>query len=59
MAPEPNPGPSASVATGNVAAVGLWRLFAVAMPHLAALGVMLQTETDLASRVGFLLSWGS
>jgi hypothetical protein len=58
MAPEPNPGPSASLATGNVVAVGFWRWLAVAMPHLAAFGVMLQTETDLASRVGFLLSWG-
>jgi hypothetical protein len=58
MALEPNLGPSASVATGNVATVGLWRWLAVAMPHLAALGVMLQTETDLASRAGFLLSWG-
>src|SRR5882724_170040 len=58
MAPEPNPGPSASVATGNIAAVGLWRRLAVAMPHLAAFGVMLATEPDLVSRTGFLLCWG-
>src|SRR6266849_884525 len=53
MAPAPNPGPSTTVA-----AVGVWRLLAVAAPHLAALAVMFQTETDLRSRAGFLLSWG-
>ncbi len=58
MAPAPNPGPSASLATGSLASVGLWRRLAVAAPHLAALGVMLQTETDFGSRAGFLLSWG-
>src|SRR5204863_2215703 len=30
----------------------------VAMPHLAALVIMLRTETDFGSRTGFLLSWG-
>src|SRR3982074_2248438 len=58
MAPAPNPGPTASVAAGGIAAIGIWRLLAVAAPHLAALAVMLQTETDLGSRTGFLLSWG-
>ena len=58
MAPAPNPGPSATVATGGVASVGIWRLLAVAAPHLAALAVMLHTETDFGSRTGFLLSWG-
>jgi sulfatase-like protein len=58
MAPAPNPGPSASLATGSLASVGLWRRLAVAAPHLAALGVMLQTENDFGSRAGFLLSWG-
>src|ERR1700738_1430593 len=29
-----------------------------AAPHPAALAVMLQTESDFGSRVGFLLSWG-
>src|ERR1700730_18158869 len=57
MAPAPNPGPSAAVARG-LASVGLWRLLAVAAPHLAGLAVMLQTETDFGSRIGFLLSWG-
>ena len=42
----------------GLASVGIWRLLAVAAPHLAALAVMLQTETDFSSRAGFLLSWG-
>jgi len=58
MASAPNPGPSAAVATGLIASIGIWRLLAVAAPHLAALAVMLQTETDFGSRIGFLLSWG-
>src|SRR5216684_4197908 len=58
MAPAPNPGPSTTVAAAGIAAVGIWRLLAVAAPHLAALAVMFQTETDLRSRAGFLLSWG-
>jgi hypothetical protein len=58
MAPAPNPGPTTTVAAGSLAAVGIWRLLAVAAPHLAALGVMFQTEIDFSSRVGFLLSWG-
>src|SRR5258707_15711501 len=56
MAPPPNPGPSATVA--GVASVGIWRRLAVAAPHLAALVVMFQTETDFPARAGFLLSWG-
>ena len=60
MVPAPNPGPSAAaVAAKGLASAGLWRLLAVAAPHLAALGVMLQTESDFGSRVGFLLSWVS
>src|SRR3984957_20327859 len=58
MAPAPNSGPSAAVVRGGIASVGIWRLLAVAAPHLAALAVMLETETDFGSRVGFLLSWG-
>ena len=42
----------------GLASIGIWRLLAVAAPHLAALAVMLQTETDFGSRTGFLLSWG-
>jgi len=40
------------------ASIGPWRLLAVAAPHLAALGLMLQTETDFGSRLSFILSWG-
>src|SRR5258706_13452426 len=58
MGPAPNPGPSAAAAIRSIASIGIWRLVAVAAPHLAALVVMLQTETDLGSRTGFLLSWG-
>src|SRR3954447_26186678 len=64
MAPAPNPdpgtglAPSAAVIRGGFASIGTWRLLAVAAPHLAALAVMLQTETDFAARTGFLLSWG-
>jgi hypothetical protein len=58
MATAPNPGPSSAVASAGVAAVGIWRLLAVAAPHLAALALMLQTETDFNARAGFLLSWG-
>src|ERR1700721_4865568 len=57
MAPAPNPGPPVHVAAAGLASVGIWRLLAVAAPHLAALAVMLQTETDLGSRTGFVLSW--
>jgi Sulfatase len=58
MSPAPNPGPSATAIAGGIASFGFWRLMAVAAPQLAALAVMLQTETDFSSRTGFLLSWG-
>jgi hypothetical protein len=58
MAPAPNPGPSATVVARGIAAMGIWRLSAVAMPHLAALVIMFRTETDLGSRAGFVLAWG-
>src|SRR6202158_2117865 len=58
MASPPNPGPTANVAAASLASVGIWRLLAVAAPHLAALAVMLHTQTGFGSRVGFLLAWG-
>jgi hypothetical protein len=58
MASAPNPGPPASVVSSGLASAGVYRLSAVAAPHVAALGLMLQTETDFGSRLGFLLSWG-
>src|SRR5580700_5488218 len=64
MAPAPNPapnppsGPSAAAAVGGLALIGIWRLLAVAAPHLSALAIMVQTETDFGSRICFLLSWG-
>lgn len=58
MAPAPNPGPTVSVAARGIAAIGIWRLFAMAMPHLAAVVLLLQTEPDFGSRTAFLLAWG-
>jgi phosphoglycerol transferase MdoB-like AlkP superfamily enzyme len=58
MAPPPNSSSFAAAISGGIAAVGIWRLLAVAAPHLGALLVMLQTETDFGARVGFLLAWG-
>lgn len=59
MASAPNPGPSATTAVlASVAALGIWRLLAVAAPHLAALALMYQTETDFGSRLSFALAWG-
>ncbi len=58
MAPPPNSSSSIAVVASGLAALGIWRLLAVAAPHLGALVIMLQTETDLGSRIGFLLGWG-
>src|SRR5438552_14687701 len=58
MAPAPNSGPSASVAARGIASIGVWRLLAVAAPQLGALAVMLDTEADFSSRLGFALAWG-
>jgi hypothetical protein len=57
MAPPPDPVPSTAAATA-AAPIGIWRLLAVAAPHAGALVVMLQTETDFNSRLGFGLTWG-
>src|ERR1700679_3050335 len=56
--PSNSPANAASIPTG-VVAVGIWRLLAVAAPHLAALGLMFATEVDFPARLFFLLSWGS
>ena len=58
MAPPPNSSPSVAAVASGIAAIGIWRLLAVAAPHIGALVVMLQTETDFGARVGFLLAWG-
>ena len=58
MAPAPNPGPSATALAAGLAAIGFWRLSAVAAPHMAALVIMLQTETNFGARIAFVLSWG-
>src|ERR1700760_2089722 len=58
MAPPPNSSSSAAAVASGIAAIGIWRLLAVAAPHVGALVVMLQTETDFGARIGFLLAWG-
>ena len=58
MASAPNPGLSAAAVAAGIASIGVWRLLAVAAPHMAALAIMFQTETDFGARTGFLLSWG-
>jgi hypothetical protein len=58
MASAPNPGPFATVASAGATSLGIFRLLAVAAPHLAALLLMLQTEADFGSRICFLLAWG-
>jgi hypothetical protein len=57
MAPPLNPVPSTTAATAATP-IGIWRLLAVAAPHLGALLAMLDTETDFSSRLGFVLAWG-
>jgi len=58
----PNPTPPVNLPPTGVVATGLasavCRLSAVAVPHLAALALMLETEIDFVSRLGFLLCWG-
>ena len=58
MAPAPNQGPPTAVAASGLGGIGVFRLLAVTAPHLAALVLMFQTETDFSSRLCFLLSWG-
>jgi hypothetical protein len=58
MAPAPNQNSTVSAIAGGLAAIGIWRLLAVAGPHLAALAIMVQTEADFGSSLCFLLSWG-
>ena len=41
-----------------LAPIGFWRLFAIAIPQLAALSLLLETETEFGSRLCFVLSWG-
>jgi len=53
-----NSPPNATAAATGLGAVSLWQWLAVASPHLAALGLMLATEVDVAACLGFLLSWG-
>src|SRR6201991_4659012 len=58
MTSVPDPGPVTAVTASRFGARGVVRWFAVAAPHLAALGLMYQTETDFSARLCFILSWG-
>jgi Sulfatase len=58
MAPAPNSASSIAAVASGLAALGVWRLLAVAAPHVGAAVVMLQTEIDFGSRLGFVLAWG-
>src|ERR1700760_697239 len=66
MAPAPNPspgpslgqGPSAATSASALGGIGIVRLLAVMAPQLSALVLMFLSETDSASRLCFLLSWG-
>src|SRR3954467_317789 len=58
MAPPPNSSSSIAAVASGLAALGVWRLLAVAAPHVGAVVLMLQTEVDFGSRLGFLLAWG-
>lgn len=58
MAPAPQQNSSVAALAGGLAAIGIWRLMAVAAPHLGALVLMLRTETDFGSRLCFLFTWG-
>lgn len=51
--------PPAKAVAGALAPVGIWRILAVAMPHLAALGLLLQTKSDFGGRLVFLACWGA
>jgi len=57
MAIPPQSGPAATPAAAGLATVSTWRWLAVAVPHLAALAIMLATEVDFSARLGFVLTW--
>jgi phosphoglycerol transferase MdoB-like AlkP superfamily enzyme len=60
MLPSPTPVPTITpAALRGLSGIGLWRLLAVAMPHMAALFIMMQTEIDYVSRLAFVLTWAA
>ena len=58
MTSTPTPGPPTAVAVSRLGGSGIFGALAVAAPQLAALALMVQTETDFGSRLCFVLSWG-
>ena len=57
MSLTPNQGPTAAAGTPSLTSSSVAWLSAAA-PQIAALAVMLETETDFGSRLGFVLAWG-
>ena len=58
MAPSPiSNSPQAVALPSGTASAGLWRVALVVAPQLAALVLLVVTETDTVSRAAFLLSW--
>jgi hypothetical protein len=49
--------PRAIAVPATAGTVSRWQTGAIALPHLAAMAIMIATETDSVSRIGFLLSW--
>ncbi|BAM88065.1 conserved hypothetical protein [Bradyrhizobium oligotrophicum S58] len=58
MSLTPNHEPITTLAAASATRSAAVRLSAVAAPHVAALALMLHTETDFGSRLGFVLAWG-
>ena len=58
MSLTPNHEPITTLAAASATRSAAVRLSAVAAPHVAALALMLHTETDFGSRLCFVLAWG-
>jgi hypothetical protein len=58
MAPAPVPGSSTTAASRVAAGSWYFGVLIVALPHIAALAVMFDSEFDIVGRTTFLLTWG-
>jgi hypothetical protein len=58
MAPAPVPGSSSTTATPQAAGLNYWGWLVVALPQVAALVLMVDSESDAVSHAAFLLTWG-
>ena len=57
MAPAPQQNSSVAALAGGLAAIGVWRLMAVAAPHLGALILMLMMALALSNDVARYAGW--